>query len=245
MIRPVSAFLPAFTLALGLAAPARAESLRDSVPNITVTGEAFEEAVPDRALLRFGVVSEKATAAEAAAENARTAAAILAELKTMGIADADLRTQNVTLEPFLVDEPVATAKGKTKQVQRYRAVNSLVARIKPVERAGEIAGRIVEKGANSIEGVEFEFSDPTAKQNELRAAAVKDAQRRAQAYAEAAGTKLSRVLEIRPLEDAPQPMAYSMKAEAAAAPPAVGDMQMRPGTQRLTQRVTVTWALGR
>lgn len=245
MIRPFSALLLVSTFSLA-AVGARAEPIRDTVPSITVTGEAFEEMVPDRALLRFGVVSEKASAAEAAAENARIASAILAEIKALGIADADLQTQNVTLEPFMVDEPVApAAKARPRQTQRYRAVNSLIARVKPAERAGEVAGRIVEKGANSIEGVDFEFSDPTAKLNELRAAAVKDAQRRAQAYAEAAGTKLSRVLEIRPHEDAPPPMAYAMKAEAAAAPRSVGDMQVRPGVQRLTHRVSVTWALGR
>lgn len=245
MIRPTSALLLVFPLLAGASGLARAESLKDTVPNVAVVGEATAEAVPDRALLRFGVVSEKASAAEAAAENARIAQAILDELKAMGIADADLQTQNVVLEPFFAEEPASIPKGKPKQVQRYRARNDLVARIKPATRAGEVAGKIVDKGVNSIEGVDFEFSDPAAKLDELRGAAVKDAQRRAQAYAEAAGVKLSRVLEIRPLDDAPPPAPFAMKTAMSAEARAVGDMPVRPGVQRLAARVSVVWALSR
>ena len=161
----------------------------------------------------------------------------------MGIADADLQTQNVSLEPFTIEEPAPNPKSRPKQIQRYRARNDLVARIKPATRAGEVAGHIINKGVNSIDGVEFEFADPSVRLDALRVAAMKDAQRRAQAYAEAIGVKLSRVLEIRPLQDAsPAPMA--MRAVSAEAK-AVGEMPMRPGVQRLSARVSVIWALGR
>ncbi len=250
MIRHILArtvYLPA-AFALGFGFPggtpaASADSLRDTTPNIVVTGEASQEATPDRAVLRFGVVSEKAGATEASAANNKIAEAILAELKAMGIADADLRTENVSLEPFFSEE--RDVKGKVKQTPLYRARNDMVARVKPVERAGEVAGRIIDKGVNNLQGVEFEFSDPNAKLDELRAAAVKDAARRAQIYAEAAGLRLGRVLEIRPLDDAqPPPMPYAMKAEAMAAR-TVGDMPMRPGSQKVAARVSVIWALSR
>ncbi len=246
MIRHVLAHsLLAASLAFGpgalRASSARAETLRDTTPSIAVIGEATQEAAPDRAVLRFGVVSEKATAMEAAAANNKIAESILAELKALGLADADLRTENVSLEPFTNEE--RDAKGKVKQTQLYRARNDMAARIKPVEKAGEVAGRIVDKGVNNFQGVEFEFADPSARLDALRGAAVKDAQRRAQAYVEAAGMRLGRVLEIRPLDEASPPVAFAMKAEARGAP--VGAAPMMPGTQRLVSRVSIIWALSR
>jgi uncharacterized protein YggE len=94
-----------FILALSLffCGSVRAESLKDSVSNIAVTGEAVEEVAPDRAILRFGVVTERPTAAAASAENARTMEAIIAELKAMGVSDADMQTQTVLLAPFSTD----------------------------------------------------------------------------------------------------------------------------------------------
>lgn len=235
-------FVVIFALAASTAA--FADSLKDSTPNIAVTGEAHEEASPDRATLRFGVVTERATAAEAAAENAQAAQAIVAELKTQGVAEKDVQTQGVTLELVVVDE--RDAKGNVKRTQRfYRARNDLAARVTPVEKAGALAARLIDKGANYFDGVEFDFINPQERLDALRAAAVKDAQRRAQIYAEAAGLRLGRIIEIRPEPESagPQPSLFAAKRESKMADmPAI---PLRPGVQRLLSRVGVTWALSR
>lgn len=225
-----------------LALPGRADPLKDTVPSVSVVGEAHEDVAPDRAILRFGVVTEKPTAAEAATDNARAAAAVLAELKAAGVAEVDSQTQGVTLTPYTVEE--RDAKGKVKGVQTlYRARNDLAVRA-PIDKAGEIAGRLIDKGVNNFEGVEFEISKPEEKLDALRTAAVKDAQRRAQAYADGVGLRLSRVLDIRPAdEEAPPPRPYA--ARMAAAPEAAPPVPLRPGTQRLSARVGVSWALSR
>lgn len=237
MIRLVCSIV--FVVALAL--PAGADPLKDTVPSVSVVGEAFEDVAPDRAILRFGVVTEKPAAADAAAENARVAATVLAELKSAGIADADAQTQGVTLTPYTVEE--RDPKGKLKGVQTmYRARNDLAVRA-PIDKAGEIAGRLIDKGANNFDGIDFEFAHPEEKLAALRTAAVKDAQRRAQAYADGVGLRLARVLDIRPADDEPQPRPYAARMDAvreAAAP-----VPLRPGTQRLSARVAVSWALSR
>ena len=230
-----------------LAAPAalRAETLADSTPHIAVTGVASEEAAPDRATILFGVVSEKPDAAAASAENARIAQGILAALKAAGIEIKDLQTRNVSLEPLYEDQ--RDKAGRVTQIQKgYRARNDLAARITPAARAGEIAAKLIEKGANRIEGIEFDFADPQARLDELRKKAVEDARRRAEAYVGAAGIRMGRVLEIRPEGEEegapPQPMMRGrMAAEAASAPP----VPVEPGVQRLSSRVTIVWALSR
>lgn len=231
----------ALSLIFGCAA-ARAEPVKDSVSNISVVGEAFEDVAPDRATLRFGVVTERPTAQAAAADNARTVEAILAELKALGVADADIQTQGVSLSPYMVEE--RDPKGKTKTQQLYRASNSLSARVTPVEKAGEIAGKIIEKGANSLEGVDYDHTNLAARRDALRAAAVKDAEHRARIYAEAAGLRLARVLEIRPVDDS-NPIPRPFEARVAAAPDAAPPVPLRPGLQRISERVSIVWALSR
>ncbi len=218
---------------------ARAESLKDSVANISVMGEAAEEVAPDRAILRFGVVTERPTAAAAASENARTMEAILAGLKTMGVADADVQTQGVSLSPMSDDRD---AKGKSKAVQFYRASNRLAVFVKPPDKAADVVGSVIDKGANSLEGVDYDNSDLTARRDALRAKAVKDAERRARVYAEAAGLRLARVIEIRPFDESgPVPLAEARMS----AVPASFSAPLRPGLQRITERVSITWALSR
>lgn len=219
---------------------ARAESLKDTTPSVSVIGEASEEVTPDRAVLRFGVITERPTAAAASSDNAKTIEAILSELKTMGVAEADVQTQGVSLSPVSTEE--RDAKGKPRTVQSYRASDSLAVFVKPAEKAGDVIGAVVDKGANSVDGVDYDNSDLIGKRDALRAAAVKDAERRARVYAEAAGLRLARVLEIRPLDEiAPRPLAEARVAAARSA----ASVPLRPGLQRVTERVSITWALSR
>lgn len=230
-----------FAVSLLLCGSAHAESLKDLVPNVAVIGEAAEEVAPDRAILRFGVVTERPTAAAAASDNATAMTAILADLKTMGVPEADMQTQGVSLSPVNVEE--RDPKGKPRTVQTYRASNMLTVTVKPAEKAGDIIGRAIDKGANSLDGVDYETGNLEEKRDELRAKAVKDAERRARIYADAAGLRLARVIEIRPLSKEP-PIArpYAARALDASAAPSV---PLRPGAQRVSERVSVIWALGR
>ena len=241
MIRPVFALSLALSLGSGFVRTAFAEPLKDSVPSVSVVGEAEEDVAPDQATLHFGVVTERSTAAEAAKENARVATTILEEVKALGVVDADVRTQGVTLTPVTTEE--RDAKGKTTAIKKqYVARNDLSVRVRDIQRAGEIAGRLMDKGVNSFQGVDYDYAQPDAKMDELRAKAVKDAERRARVYAEAAGLRLSRVLEIRPADEgAPFPRPYAMKA--AGAPMADAAPPMRPGVQRISARVSIVWAL--
>jgi uncharacterized protein YggE len=221
---------------------ARAESLKDSVSTVAVVGEAVEDVAPDRAILRFGVVTDRPTAAAAASDNAAVMTAILEDLKTMGIADADMQTQGVSLQPIQNEE--RDAKGKTKTIQTYRASNTLAVRVKPVEKAGDVIGRVIDKGANSLDGVDYDNSNLDAKRDDLRAKAVKDAERRARIYAEAAGLRLARVIEIRPADVAEPILMKGFETRMAAAP-AAAPVPLRPGQQRISERVAIIWALAR
>lgn len=235
-----------FALSLGvmlLSGAARGDTLKDGVPNLSVIGEAYEDVAPDVAILRFGVVTERPSAADAATENAHAAEAILAELKGLGVPDAEVETLGVTLEPVTTEErDPKTGKVKTQQ-KLFRARNDLQVKVTPISKAGEIAGSLIDKGVNSFEGVDFVVAHPEQRLDTLRREAVKDAERQAKIYAEAAGMRLARVLEIRPIDAGDmRPRAFAAKAGAARA---AMEIPLRPGLQRLSARVNIVWGLSR
>jgi uncharacterized protein YggE len=217
-----------------------AETLIDSTPHISVTGVASQDVRPDRARLSLAVVSERPTALEAAAENARAARALIDELMARGVDEKDIFTEGVSLS---AEEEVKKTAAPRKF---FRARNDVVVLVRAIDKAGAIAGRLIDKGANEFDGVAFEVSDAEARLDKLRSEATKDAQKRAQSYVDSLGLKLTRVLEIRPESEEPVPVAT--RARALAAPMAeksVGAIPLQPGLQKLTARVNVTWGIGK
>jgi uncharacterized protein YggE len=74
--------------------------------------------------------------------------------------------------------------------------HSLSVRIRDIEKAGVLAGHLLDKGANSFEGIAFDYTQKEAKYDALLGDAVRDALRKANSYVNGLGLKLGRVLEI-------------------------------------------------
>jgi uncharacterized protein YggE len=216
-------------LLLGLlAAPAAAQDgARAGLPHITVPGSAMEEVEPDRAVLRLGVVSERKAAGEAAAETGRLARAAIDEIRAAGIEAGDIRTATATLAPVYDDDPAG--RPPRRILRGYTARNTVVVRIRDLAKVAPLTGRLIDRGANLVEGVTFEVSTREQRLQALRVRAIQDADRQARAYADALGLRLGRVLEIDPMgADRPRPL----EARMAAAAPAAGAMPLEPAARR-------------
>jgi uncharacterized protein YggE len=216
-------------------------SLKDSVPTVTTNGVASTEVVPDIAIISLGVDTERPKAADAARDNARAAQAIVDEIKAQGIEAKDIKTLSVTLSPVYDEVQVQNANSYvTKQKLRgYIAHNSLSVRVREIGKAGVLAGQLMDKGANSFEGIAFDYVQKEAKYDALRGDAVRDALRKANSYVNGLGLKLGRVLEIATQAPYPVPggmplQKSSFKREAAAVP-------VEPGSEVLRTEVQVTW----
>ncbi|MGA9214983.1 MAG: SIMPL domain-containing protein, partial [Methylocella sp.] len=179
--------------------------------------------------------------ADAARDNARAAQAIVGEMKAQGIEAKDIKTLSVTLSPDY--DETQDANGRIKRTLRgYIAHNSLSARVRETEKAGVLAGQLMDKGANSFEGIAFDYTQKEAKYDALRGDAVRDALRKANSYVNGLGLKLGRVLEIATQAPFPVPGGMSPKMlgaaehEAAAVPVESGSEVLRTGVQ-------VTWEL--
>ncbi|MEW6641351.1 MAG: SIMPL domain-containing protein [Pseudomonadota bacterium] len=219
--------------AAGFATAARADSVPP--PSITVSGDATLSVVPDRAEIDGGVTSEAKTAREAADANNKAMAGVLAALKASGIADNDIQTSRLSLQP----QSTANRNGNGPvQITGYRATNRVSLTLRDVTKVAGAIDSLVGAGANEISGISFSVSQASKLLDDARSRAIADARRKAEIYAKAANVTLGEPLSIAE-EGAPGPVpmyARKMAADVAATPVA-------PGSETLRIAVSVSYAI--
>nr|WP_282585822.1 SIMPL domain-containing protein [Lichenifustis flavocetrariae] len=203
-------------------------------PSIIVDGSASAEVTPDLAFVTLGVSTARPLAGDAASDNNAAAAAMLDQVRSEGIAAADIQTSQTSLTPVFDQRDGAKIKG-------FTASNRIILRLRDLPKVGGIIGRLVGKGANNLEGVEFVVEHPEAMLDKLRADATRDAFSKARVYTGAAGVKLGRILQIMPESASPAPVFRAMKSTAAASDAA--SVPLSPGTQTLEARVRISWEI--
>ncbi|WP_157961560.1 SIMPL domain-containing protein [Acuticoccus kandeliae] len=225
MLRVVTA---AMLVALAIA-PVNAAEMR----LLTVTGDGTAAAAPDQATITIGVESVAVSAAEALAANTREATAIIDAIKAAGVADADIQTSNISVQPRFTDRSYADGGS---EVSGYQVSNQLTITVRALDGLGALLDSAVSAGANQIFGISFGFQDDTAITDEAREAAVADALRKGALYAKAAGVTLGAITGISEINIGPSPMPMAMQRMQASVP-------VEAGQQSVAATVSVTWSL--
>lgn len=225
----------ALTLALPVAAQAQIAGQPPVAPDATLlslTAQGKSTRTPDLAVFNAGVVTQGVTASEALSANAAAMNRVIATLKKAGIADRDIQTSQISLNP-VYSQPEYGPNGVPRQEPRitgYQAVNNVTIRSRNVAGFGKVLDALVASGANQVNGPSFQMAEPAAAMDEARLDAMKSARARAELYARAAGLRVVRIVSISEGGgfSPPQPVYMrAMKAEAAAAPTpiAVGEVE--------------------
>ncbi|UYY56927.1 SIMPL domain-containing protein [Sphingomonas sp. S2-65] len=235
--------LLATTAALGAAAaslPAAAQDMRPFLPAdgavLDVAAEGSTTRVPDLALIQAGVVTQAGSAAEAMQQNSARMASVIAALRKAGVAERDLQTAAVSLNPVYRNEdnqpPVITG---------YQASNQLTVRFREIAKSGAILDTLVRQGANNISGPNLTLDKPEAAMDEARADAIAKARARAELYARAAGLRVDRILAISEGGSiGPQEIIVSGTRRGAFA---AADTQVLPGEREVSINVSVRFLL--
>jgi uncharacterized protein YggE len=197
---------------------------------VTVTGEATVAIAPDAAVIRIGVNSQGKTAREASDANAKQMTAVLAAIKDAGVADRDVQTSRLSLQPQYDPN-----KGDTARLLGFQVTNQLTVRIHDIDKLPNFLDRAIAAGANEMSGIEFVVSEQSKLLDQARDDAVADGRRKAELYATAAGARIGQVLTI--VEDGSSPPPRPMQAMRAAGVP------IAPGEQTMRASVTITYAL--
>ncbi len=223
-------------LFLVLAAPSlKADQPAPQPRTLTVTGEGEARAVPDQAQLSAGVVTAARTAAAALAANTKAMNGVFATLKKAGVPDKSVQTSNFSVSPQYPND-----NSDTRRIVGYQVSNTVNVTLDDLKQLGPALDALVASGANNIGDISFAIRNPGPLAMQARAAAVRDATARAQAYAKAAGLSLGPILSVQEGEySPPRPM---MRAMAMAAPPSL-PVPVAAGEQTVSASVTIVWEI--
>ena len=201
---------------------------------LTVSADGRSLRVPDLAVFSAGVTSSGKTAGEALRSNAADMNRVVAALKRAGIADRDIQTSNLSLNPVYapqVQRPDGQYEQPEQRIVGYQANNTVTVRQRKLDEFGRVIDTLVEAGANQVNGPSFQMDEPDAATDEARLAAMKKARARAELYARAAGLRVVRILSISEsggYTPGPPVVFARMAADSAAAPSpvAAGEIQL-------------------
>ena len=224
---------------------------------LTVTAEGRSLRAPDLAVFTAGVTTQGRTAGDALGENSRAMTRVIAALKAAGIAERDIQTSNLSINPIYSDPNrdammAARVNGTPyippppeQQLQKivgYTVNNNVSVRQRRLGDYGKVIDTLVSAGANQVNGPSFQMDDADPALDEARVAAMKKARDRAELYARAAGLRVQRVVSISESGGyyAPPPMFARGESMAASAPPPA---PVQPGELQMTANVTVLYEL--
>lgn len=204
---------------------------------ISVQGQAKVAAVPDIAVLNFGVQTGRQKTAQGAMETlSNKMNAVMEGVQSLGIEEKDITTENLWLNPsydYYEGRRVDTG---------YEANQNLRVKVRDLTKLTTALDAVVSEGANQVGGVSFTIDDPDSLREQGRAEAIADAQKKAEVLAATLGKELGKMKgyhEGGSSSPVPMPM---MRMEAVGMGGG-GGPPVPAGEQEMYVTVTLTYEL--
>ncbi|MBZ0129667.1 MAG: SIMPL domain-containing protein [Rhodobacteraceae bacterium] len=161
---------------------------------LTISGSGQVTVAPDLALVSVGVEVGAPTADRALKLNSARMQEVFASLEQAGIARRDIQTSQLSIHPQWDSQQ--TSYDKPISIKGFIATNVVQVRLRDLGRLGQVLDALTRSGANRIQGVRFDISEPGPHLDRARQLAVADALRKAQLIADAAGVALGAIQTI-------------------------------------------------
>jgi uncharacterized protein YggE len=241
-MRAIALLLATSCVAACERAPADPRGVDRDETLLTVSATGRADTRPDEARLQLGVQSQAGSAGEASRANREKMDKVTQALARVGVKPDDIQTRNLSLNRIDYGE----------ERGRFRAYNVVEVTIRDMSKVGDAVTLVTEAGANLMSGPNLRVSDRETANRSAYAAAYKAARARAEAYAGAAGLKVSRVLAIHDGGATNQGYMTTMDAVASyevgprpvsAPPPPPEAAPFSPGMNAAEVRVRVDFAL--
>jgi uncharacterized protein YggE len=206
-------------------------------PHISVSGQGIVSARPDMVELQVGVQIQRDSLDAAQAEAVDKMNAVINQLKASGVAENDISTAQYSVEPVM-----DYRDNQSPRLIGFRVTNIVNAKLRDISKAGKTVDDVVRSGANTVYGLRFSFSDPTALTKQARERAMQDAKAKAEQLAGLSGVSLGAPIMISEgVVNVPPPV---MELDARAAQGASGvPTPIQPGNQEIRVDVQVVYAI--
>lgn len=201
--------------------------------SLTVVGEGTASAKPDVARATIGVDTLARTIADATTQNNDKMNAVIAKLKSLGLADKDIQTSSYSINPER-----NVGKGPSSEITGYRVSNMVMVTIRDLDKVGAILDQATQAGANNIFGVSFGIGDTSKLKSEARAKAMADAQVRADDLARLGGVARGDIISISEVVGS-VPIPFGIAAGMGGG----GEAPIEPGSLNVAVRIQVVYTI--
>jgi len=202
---------------------------------IVVSGTGRVAVEPDVAELRLGVAISRETVAEARSEAAATMSAILAAIREAGVAERDIRTAMLSVQPRY-----DYRDGQAPALAGYDLSNVVEVTVRELAAVGDVIDGSLRAGATSLDGLAFQVADPSGAEAAARTAAVADARAKVEVLAAAAGIRIAGVADI---VEGGAPPSFPLAKAARMSLAADSGTPVAAGTTDVVVTVTVTFRI--
>lgn len=238
MISKTALLLSTLILALAVGLPSHAQNAQDDKRTLTVNGKGEMSAAPDVAYLNLAVETTAKSAQQAVKENAEKTNSVIEAIKARLGENDKVSTAGYNLSPIYE----YNNQTNNSEFKGYRASNQIVVEVHNLKQIGAIIDATAEAGLNNIQGLRFDTTKSAELRKKALAEAVKDAKATADVLAQAAGVKITRILQLSPSYDYPVPVYrdYAMSAKEGAAPPPT---PIEPGELTINATVNIVFEI--
>lgn len=217
--------------------------------SFTTSGQGKITAVPDVAQFSFSILTEGGKdLAGLQSDNSSKSNKIIDYLKTQSVDAKDIKTSGYSISPRYNNcySPMSIGTNSSACVQSiigYSINQSVSVKLRDFKKIGDILSGVVNQGANSISGPNFVIDDPSNLQDQARTLAIQDAEKQAQAIADAGHFRLGRLLSIEEQGSQP-PIYYGLGMGVASADiKSVPSPAIEAGSQDVTINVTLRYEI--
>lgn len=214
-----------------------------SFRSFAVSGEGKAAAIPDVAEFSFSVITQGGkNISDLQKENTDKSNKIIEFLKSNGIEDRDIKTENYNLEPrYQYSNCREGTICPPPEITGYSITQTVSVKVRDFKKTGDILSGAVAHGANSVSQLAFTIDNIENLQNKARSEAMAKAKAKAKNISEAGDFRIGRLLSV---EEGfiPLPPVFSKRESFgmggdSAAP------EIQPGTQEITVSVTLRYEI--
>ena len=205
---------------------------------ISVSGTASISLAPDVATIVLGVEALDETVAQARADAAAAMTRIVDVLTAAGVADEDIQTQHLSIQPQY------DYSGETRELKDFTVVNIVNVTVRDIESVGAVIDQTVDAGGDltRIQSIYFSVDDTSSYEDQLIEEAVQDATTKAQRLADLTGVTLGKPISINFGGGVPYPI-LDRSFSVAMAESAAFDTPVRAGEVETSVTVGIIFAI--
>ncbi len=207
---------------------------------IVVNGMGKASAANDIAMTTIGFTNTDKDVASAQLANKKVMDPLVAELKKMGVADKDIKS-NYSIYP---DYNYTQDKGQ--ELKGYRVSSDVTVKIRDLSKISQVLGLAGRFNANQVSGLSFTIDDMENVKAEARKKALADAKVKAMELARVLGVRLVSVVGFNEYEGSENPIfpyANGGMAFKEMAAPSIAPAEVAGGSRDAVMNVSVTYEI--